>query len=240
MIPKRIYYVWIGDKPLGNAEKNNIKSWKKNNPDFDIIKVDEKNFDINRFTFIKCAYESRNWAFASDLIRLVVIYQNGGFYFDTDAKLLKPLDRFCKYKSVWGMEAPGFVNSGLIIGASKKDDDLSNLIDIYSQINFDPKNIYEFVTTGIISKYFWSKGLKRANKMQIMPNRSRIFPSQYFAPFHWWGGGHISKETVAVQQFTSNWGNEPRDIGKMRKFSLDFYFHCPRLWMKLSKIKNSL
>ena len=126
MIHKRIYYIWLGKKPINEELKNNIKSWKKYNPDFEVYKIDESNFDINKYPYIKQAYDSGNWAYASDLVRLVVIYQNGGFYFDTDTKIIKSLDSLLAYKSVWALETPGIVASGLIIGAQKGDDDLKN------------------------------------------------------------------------------------------------------------------
>ncbi|AGR65202.1 glycosyltransferase family 32 protein [Limosilactobacillus reuteri] len=237
MIPKKIYYVWLGENPLSLDIKNNIKSWKTTNPDYDIVRIDETNFDISKYRFIEDAYNSKNWAFASDLIRLVTIYENGGFYFDTDVKLLKSLDPFVKYKSVWGMETPGLINSGLIIGAEKKDKHIGNIINIYQELNFDPDNIYDFVTTQIISNYFMRYGLKARNRLQVLDDYVYVFPSDYFAPLHWWGGGHITKRTVAIQKYSKNWGDTNRmsDSGKLVR---NFYHYFPRTYLLLKKIKD--
>lgn len=239
MIPKKIYYVWLGGAPLTPSIKNNIKSWKEQNPNFQIIRIDETNFDIHRYSFIKDAYNSGNWAFASDMVRLIVIYNNGGFYFDTDVKLIKPLEPFLQYKSIWGMETPGFINSGLIIGAEKGDKHLKNIIDIYSHLKFDPTNIYKFVTTQIISDYFVKYGLKVNNRLQILDGYVHIFPSSYFAPLHWWGGGHITKKTVAIQQYTKNWGDSNK-ISQFGKFCKNLYHYFPNIYTVVKKIKDNI
>ncbi|MBD5807113.1 glycosyltransferase family 32 protein [Limosilactobacillus walteri] len=237
MIPKKIYYIWLGGTPLSLNIKNNIESWKVTNPDYDIVRIDETNFDISKYCFIEDAYNSKNWAFASDLIRLVTIYENGGFYFDTDVKLLKSLDPFLKYKSIWGMETPGLINSGLIIGAEKKDKHIGNIINVYQELNFDPDNIYDFVTTQIISNYFTKYGLKINNRLQVLDDYVYIFPSDYFAPLHWWGGGHITKRTVAIQQYSKNWGDSNR-MSNSGKFVRNFYHHFPKTYLSLKKIKD--
>lgn len=76
-----------------------------------------------------------------DVVRLAVLYQFGGFYLDTDVRLIKPLDILRKCKSVWELELAGQVNGGLIIGAHAGDDDLANLIERYRQIDFDPNQL---------------------------------------------------------------------------------------------------
>lgn len=239
MIPKKIYYVWLGGKPLTSNIKANIKSWKEKNPDFQIIRIDETNFDIYRYPFIEDAYNSKNWAFASDLIRLIIIYNNGGFYFDTDVKMVKSLEPFLQYKSVWGMETPGFINSGLVIGAEKNDKHLRNIINIYRHLKFDANDIYNFVTTQIISDYFIRYGLKANNHLQILDGYIHVFPSDYFAPLHWWGGGHVTKRTVAIQQYTKNWGDS-NGISKSGRFCRDLYHYFPKTYILIKKIKNSL
>ncbi|WP_348636343.1 glycosyltransferase family 32 protein, partial [Lactobacillus kefiranofaciens] len=88
-IPKRIYYVWLEKNPLPKVVQKNLKNWKEVNPDFKIIRIDESNFDIKKYKYIEEAYRDKNWAFASDVVRLDIIYNYGGFYFDTDVFLKK-------------------------------------------------------------------------------------------------------------------------------------------------------
>ena len=99
MIPKKIHYCWFGGKPLPEAMKRNIESWKKFCPGYEIICWDEKNYDINNsIPFVKQAYACKKFAFVSDYVRLEALYREGGIYMDTDIELVKQLDDFLHYR----------------------------------------------------------------------------------------------------------------------------------------------
>ena len=104
MIPKVIHYIWLGGAPLSPLIEKCIESWKKQCPDYEIKRWDESNLDIGKYKFAKEAYDAKNWAFASDVFRYDVLYNNGGIYLDTDVELLKPLDEFLKYNFFAGFE----------------------------------------------------------------------------------------------------------------------------------------
>ncbi len=89
---KKIHYIWLGGKSLPASVKSCIKTWKKYNPDWDIVEWNETNFPINEFRWVKEAVEVKNYAFASDFIRLWVLNKFGGVYCDTDVEFLRPLD----------------------------------------------------------------------------------------------------------------------------------------------------
>ena len=80
MIEKKIYYVWVGNAKKPDIFYKCLESWKKNLPDFEIIEINEKNFDMkkhlakNRF-FREC-YERRLWAYVSDYMRVHFMYEN--------------------------------------------------------------------------------------------------------------------------------------------------------------------
>lgn len=234
MIPKRIYYVWFGGKPLPAKVKMNIASWKRWNPDYDIIEINEENYNIENHQFVESAYKNGQWAFASDYARLDVVYQHGGFYLDTDVKLLKSLEPLRSNKSVWGMENSGWVNSGLIIGAQKDDDDLRKILFKYDQLRFDTNDLNSVITTTILSDYFKVQGLKKKNKLQTLANGTKVYPSQYFAPFHWWGGGKITRKTIAVHQYDKQWGTKIK-VGKKKKIKFTLLLYFPALYNLIFK-----
>ena len=95
MIEKKIYYVWVGNAKKPDIFYKCLESWKKNLPDFEIIEINEKNFDMekhlakNRF-FREC-YERRLWAYVSDYMRVHFMYENSGIYVDTDMEIIKNL-----------------------------------------------------------------------------------------------------------------------------------------------------
>ena len=47
MIPKIIHYCWFGGKELPIEVKKCIASWRKMCPDYEIIRWDESNFDVD-------------------------------------------------------------------------------------------------------------------------------------------------------------------------------------------------
>lgn len=99
MIPKKIHYCWFGGKPLPEAMKRNIESWKKFCPGYEIIRWDEESYDINNsIPFVKQAYACKKFAFVSDYVRLEALLREGGIYMDTDVELVKPLDDFLHHR----------------------------------------------------------------------------------------------------------------------------------------------
>jgi mannosyltransferase OCH1-like enzyme len=97
MIPKVIHYCWFGGKPLPELAKKCIASWKKKCPDYEIKEWNETNFDLSSNRYLQEAIKMKKWAFASDYIRLAVLYNEGGIYLDTDVEILKPLDKFLRH-----------------------------------------------------------------------------------------------------------------------------------------------
>ena len=69
-IPKKIHYCWFGGNPLPELAEKCIESWKKNLPDYEIIRWDESNFDFSINDYVKEAYENKKWAFITDYVRL--------------------------------------------------------------------------------------------------------------------------------------------------------------------------
>ena len=69
MIEKKIYYVWIGNAKKPDIFYKCLESWKKNLPDFEIIEINEKNFDMEKHLaknkFFRECYERRLWAYVS-------------------------------------------------------------------------------------------------------------------------------------------------------------------------------
>lgn len=91
-IPKKIHYFWVGGKPIPDELQQYMDSWKVYNPDYEIIRWDESNYDFSQNSYMKEAYEDKAWGFVPDYARLDVIYQYGGIYLDTDVEVIHNLD----------------------------------------------------------------------------------------------------------------------------------------------------
>ena len=142
MIPKIIHYIWLGGKPLPKIAEKCIASWKKYCPDYEIKRWDESNLDLDKYQFVKDALEAKKYAFASDVLRSDILYNNGGIYFDIDVELLKPIDDILNgVDCVMGFESSNMIAPGLVMATVKENQDLLNILNIYKDLKFDVNNL---------------------------------------------------------------------------------------------------
>lgn len=96
MIDKKIFYCQFGGGPKSTLNIDCINSWKSKCPNYEIIEINENNFDwtINDYTIE--GYEKGNWSAVSNTARLDILSKESGFYLDTDIMLFKSLDEFRK------------------------------------------------------------------------------------------------------------------------------------------------
>lgn len=136
MIPKKIHYCWFGMGPKPPVFEKCYQSWKKYAPDYEIIEWNEDNFDISRFPFAQQAYDSKKYAFVSDIARLSVIYDHGGVYLDTDVELLAPLDVFLNNECFFFFQNVLNVATGLGFGSVAGHGALAHLLEDYADRSF--------------------------------------------------------------------------------------------------------
>ena len=188
MINKVIHYIWLGGKEEPEILQKCKASWKKYCPDYEIKRWDESNLDLDECKYAREAYEAKKFAFASDYLRLKVLYNEGGIYLDVDVKLLKPLDDFLNEQFFTGFEKGDkfCVAPGLICGAEKGSPVLKDILDSYTDAsfikedgNYDLTTICER-TTSILEKF----GLKRIDQTQRGEGWV-VFASEYFCPLSW-------------------------------------------------------
>lgn len=210
-IPKIIHYCWFGHNKMPKFSLKYIKGWEKKCPNFKIIKWSENNFDINKYSFAKKAYEEHNWAALSDYVRLVVLNKFGGIYLDTDVEIIKPLTSLLYNKSFVGMEDYGVINSGLIYGAHPNDDNINNLIKIYNSIgHLTTANLYMNDQVHITTTYFHKLGFKYNNERQLI-NGCVIYPISYFCPMRYYSTKvNITRHTYTFHHYFGTWTNKDK------------------------------
>ena len=91
-VPSIIHYCWFGKKTIPAKLQQCIASWRQVMPDWSLQCWNEETFDVNTIPWTKEAYAEKKFAFVSDYVRLVALYEFGGVYLDTDVKLLKSLE----------------------------------------------------------------------------------------------------------------------------------------------------
>ena len=117
MIPKIIHYCWFGRGEKPELAKKCIASWKKSCPDFEIREWNEDNCDYLSIPFMAEAYAVKKYAFVSDVMRLIVLEQYGGVYFDTDVEVVRDISPLLDDEGFIGFENDQFVNSGQVMAA---------------------------------------------------------------------------------------------------------------------------
>ena len=212
MIPKLIHYCWFGNAAKTNTVTRCINSWKQNCPDYQIIEWNEENFDVFQCPqYVIDAYENKKWAFVSDYVRLKVVYDNGGIYFDTDVELIKNIDKLLSNESYFGFEDGKYVATGLGFGAVKGATILREMMEPYETIPFIlPDGTINQTTCPVINTSVLLKhGLKQNNKMQVLESGIRILPSIYLCPIDYETGDiKKSRKTISIHWFDSSWMSE--------------------------------
>lgn len=215
MIPKVIHYCWFGHSEKNNKVKKCIESWKKHCPDYQIIEWNESNCNIDDNPYLKMCYENKKYAFLTDYLRLQIIYQNGGLYFDTDVELVKTFDDLLQYSAFFGFETNEYVNTGEGFGVEAGNSIVKQMLDEYD-ILLDGRNGTRgcpILNTNALLKF----GLIQNGKKQIIEN-AIIFPSDYFNPYddptgvltltdntysiHWYGKSWMDKKTILRSKLT--------------------------------------
>lgn len=206
MIPKKIHYCWFGRGDMPDLAKNCIESWKKYLPEYEIKEWNEDNFNLDKYPYVREAYDSRKYAFVTDVVRLYALYTEGGVYMDTDVEILKPIDILLKFEAVSGFETPTQIPTGLI-ASQKNVPIIKNLLDEYENIHFIKEDGNFDLTTNVtrISNAFIRKGLIQNNTLQTVDGFT-LLPKDYLCPKdHATGRIKITKNTLCIHHFAGSW-----------------------------------
>lgn len=245
MIPKKIHYCWFSGKKIPKEYMDYLESWKKFCPDYEIIQWDESNYDITKNQYMYSAYQERRWGFVPDYARLDILYNEGGFYLDTDVELLKSLDQLCQEKSFLGFEENHAINPGCGCGAEKGNPIIRELRDMYDSLSFytEDGNLNLTPSPGYISAKLEELGVLRNNRLQRLENIT-IYPKEYFGAKEYTSGREYrTANTYSIHHYSSSWmSEEEKELEKRRKERCNRYGHfignrINGLCLRLDKLK---
>ena len=231
-IPKIIHYVWVGDpnkKP--KMFYRCLESWKKFAPDYQIIEWNENNFDFNVARYSREAYELKKYGFVADYIRVKVLEECGGFYFDTDVELVKPLDDLLNNSLLISFENGAYVETA-VLGAEKGHPLAKLMADFYVNYPFKKKNgSFNATPNTPIWTYFLRKyyGLKMKNKLQSLTridgndnSNVTVLPNDYFCPINYTTKEmKLTANTYAIHYFDASWFD--KKLKRSEKFLRGLY-----------------
>ena len=171
MIPKKIYYCWFGWNQKSDIVKKCIASWQKHCPDYDIIEINEDNFDVTQNHFVRENYTQKKRAFVADFARLEMLNQHWGVYLDTDMEVIKNIDDFLQYICFLWKEDTTNINFA-IVWSQKNNPLLQGVMDYYIKNPTTKSTIVEI----------WTKVYHKLSDSD--QKNITIFDKQYFYPFH--------------------------------------------------------
>ncbi len=206
MIDKKIHYIWLGKGGKSKLSEICINSWYNVlGDDYEIVEWNEDNLDLEELRkgneFLDKCLKYKLWAFASDYLRLYILYNEGGIYLDTDVEILQKFDKFLGYENFMGYEEKQFICTG-VIGAEKHSKLIQRLLNYYdneimeSELYVNPY-IFNFV---------------RDNNPELLKN-TLIAEKNVFSPYDY---SHVNnlpvnkKETVTIHWYNYGW-NLTRD-----------------------------
>ncbi|MFA5997304.1 MAG: glycosyltransferase [Candidatus Paceibacterota bacterium] len=197
MIPKIIHYCWFGKSPKSPEILDCIESWKKTCPVFEIKEWNESNFNIQDFPFTKRMYDEKKWAFVADYARLHILFEEGGFYLDTDMLLLQSLEPLTHHACVLGEESVGVISAGMI-GATAHHPFIEQCKKYYDE------GTGEIATIPRVLSQVFETYSDKSNIVVYPPKTFYPFDSEHISDYH---GQDLGREVTGVHLWHYSWGH---------------------------------
>ena len=206
MIPKKIHYVWFGSKEPGEVEKKCMETWHKVLPEYEIIGWGNESiekFSANRY--FREAIEAKQYAFASDYVRLWALYHEGGIYMDTDEEVIKPLDEFLTHDYFMGCQKCGSARglNPALVGAVPHNGVVKDLLAVYDDLpfvnedgsyNLRPNPAY--FADVLVGKYGLKETFIKSGRVEFYPN-SFVYDYDHFRT--------DNKNAYAIHRYAASW-----------------------------------
>ncbi|SHK69721.1 Glycosyltransferase sugar-binding region containing DXD motif-containing protein [Selenomonas ruminantium] len=218
IIPKKIHYIWIGGNPLPQEFKDNIETWKKYNPDYKIICWNESNYDFLKCDYVREAYESKCYSFASNYARLDIVFEHGGIYLDTDVECIASFDKLLNDEAFFNMGCTDRINIGCGFGAIAGSTVVKDMMVALSQNHFllpsgrPEKKPFNIVVNPVMKKY----GFKIENYYQ-KKGGVVLYPCEVMSPKTIEGlPDFYSDKTVSIHWESGTWKTSEEEKSFMR------------------------
>lgn len=206
MIPKIIHYVWVGNNSKPRLLNQCMQTWKQHCPDYAIMEWGNDCMSGFDNAYVQEAYKAGKWAFVSDYIRLYALEKYGGFYFDADLEITRPINEFRDLRFVTGFERYNKTIAPVtaFLACEKNNYIVNNLLSMYDGIRFINDSAYDVTpNTSRISQYFQENFRLPKNhngkKLFILDEQCHIYPYFYFcspAP---------RENNYAIHHFEGSW-----------------------------------
>ena len=164
--------------------------------------------DVSSIPYFKSAYDAGHWAGASDVARLMLLWELGGTYLDVDVQVLKPellaeleVQALRDGRLIVGREDEKFMCNAVMI-APPKHPVIGALLERYKRTRFE--DTFEGSTTGATM-------LTDAVNQGEKGATTQVMPPWTFYPWHWRdkesrnGSGQIDERAITAHHWEGSW-----------------------------------
>ena len=229
MIPKKIHYCWFGGKDLPRSVRKCINSWRKLLPDFEIIRWDETNFDLNSNRYAAEAYSAGNYAFVSDVARLKALTEHGGVYFDTDVEVVKDFTPLLVHDAILCFEGTQHIATSTM-GCEAHHPLFEEFYEAYCNAKLHKPDGTIDTNTNVVrlTALLMRHGLKQDGTMQKIAGAT-ILPNEYFSPYDYIDGRlRATENTYSIHWYSQSW----LGISGLRRFVSQIYHRLRGIKLK--------
>ena len=207
MIPKIIHYCWFGRGEKPELAKKCIASWRKFCPDFEIREWNEDNCDYLAMPFMAEAYAAKKYAFVSDVMRLLVLEQYGGVYFDTDVEAVRDIAPLMDDEGFIGFENDQYVASGLTIASVPHHPVVQAMIEEYRKLHFTNA---DGTTNAVGCPQLNTDSMERYGRVRNGQEQTvagiHVYPADFFNPLDSVTGKLTKTEnTYSIHWYSMSW-----------------------------------
>lgn len=206
--PKIIHYCWFGGAALPEREQRCIESWKKYLGDYEFKLWDEHSFDFSKSNYARQAYEVGKFAYVSDYVRTVVLYEQGGTYLDTDMEVLEGFRETIESETnVLGFLTSRQIGAG-VISLEPQHLLMKRFMEFYDRDFLSDGIMNVCDNTSVLTGFLRDWGLVM-NRQSQQVGDIHIFAREYFYPKKLSEGNFVTTDdTVAIHHASGSWMSE--------------------------------
>ncbi|WNS42735.1 glycosyltransferase [Paenibacillus sp. MMS20-IR301] len=234
LIPKKIHYFWFGGNPKSELIQNCIQSWKNYAGDYELIEWNESNCNMEENTYVKEAYEAKKWAFVADYFRIKVLYEQGGFYLDTDTELVRRIDALRMHSAFFAFESKTIVHAG-ILGAVQGHVLMKKWLQTYDNEHFlnqdGTRNTGFTVVKRLTALLKSDYKIKLNGETQLLKDNVKVYSANVLTIDVYDG------QNIAVHHYDASWWDVKEEISYKHIVLKDYFYRGP---FDMGNLKDNL
>lgn len=200
MIPKVIHCVWLSGEEKSTLYKQCMESWQNIMPEYHIREWSLNNLpdEIKKQAFVRTACEAGKWAYATDFIRLWLLYNYGGIYLDMDVMVYRSFDPFLHHRvfssveynplAYWQSikrekEIRGVAIEAALMGAEAGHPWIKDILQFYENKTFvnDQRFCFEMIMPQILKNVSKDYGFREVPIYQVLKEDVHLYPPDVFS-----------------------------------------------------------